>query len=142
HPATIAAALIAAACVLYTVTYRIGDTDLWQHLVVGKAIWKLHQIPQRQIWTWPTFGVPYVLPSWGFRALLWPLWAAGGVTGLFAWRWLTTLVTFALLWAVARRMGARGFAPLVVLVVAGLVLRMRAQVRPETLAGVLFALEI
>jgi hypothetical protein len=73
---------------------------------------------------------------------VWPFWAAGGVTGLFAWRWLTTLVVFGLLWATARRMGARGFTPLVVLAIAALIYRPRSQVRPETLASVLFALEL
>jgi hypothetical protein len=142
HPAYLAALLVAAACVLYSVSYKIFDTDLWQHLAVGRAIWTLHGPPQGQIWNWPGYGEPYVTPSWGFRALVWPFWTAGGVLGLFAWRWLTTLVVFALLWVTARRMGARGFTMLVVLAIAALIYRPRSQVRPETLASVLFALEL
>ncbi len=142
HPATLALAVFAALCVALSVTYRIYDPDVWQHLAVGRALWALHHVPTTQIWIWPTMGVPEVTPSWAFRALLWPFWSAGGVWGLFAWRWLTTLAAFAILWATARRMGARGLAPLVVIVLCALTWRHRSQVRPETVVGVLLALEL
>jgi hypothetical protein len=80
--------------------------------------------------------------SWGFSALIWPVWERAGVWGLFAWRWVTTLTAFGLLWATARRMGARDFVPLVVMVMFGLVWRQRSMARPETLAGVLLAAEV
>jgi hypothetical protein len=137
-----AAALVAAACIAVSVSYRIYDPDLWQHLVVGKAIWQLHRVPTTQLWSWPTYGAPDVNWSWGFSALLWPVWERAGVWGLFAWRWVTALVAFGFLWGAARRMGARGFAPLVVMVVCSLVWRARSQVRPETLAAVLLAAEL
>ena len=89
-----------------------------------------------------TRPTPQALPSWGFRALLWPFYAAGGITGLFVWRWLTSLVTFAVSWVTARRMGAKGLSPLVVMAVAALTYRHRSQVRPETLVGVLLAVQI
>ena len=142
HPAFLAAAVVAAGCVLLSVSFKLSDTDMWQHIAVGREIWRLHAVPTQQIWTWPTYGAPAVTPSWAFRALIWPIWAAAGVPGLFAWRWLTTLAAFALLWATARRMGARGLTSLVVLVVCSLVYRIRSEVRPETLVAVLFALEL
>jgi hypothetical protein len=120
----------------------MDDSDVWQHLAVGRAIWNDREIPRTHLWSWPTYGTPEVLPSWGFRALLWPFWSWGGVWGLQVWRWITTLVAFAFLAAAARRMGARGFAPLVVLVIAALVYRDRSQPRPETLVAVLLAIEI
>jgi hypothetical protein len=51
-------------------------------------------------------------------------------------------VTFALLWAAARAMGVRGPPALLVLVICSLVYRQRSQLRPETLAAVLLALEL
>ncbi len=142
HPAVLSAVLVAAALVLVSVTYLIYDTDIWQHLTVGRAVWTLHRIPTTQVWTWPTYGGPDVNYAWGFEALLWPVWSLGGVNGLFAWRWITTLLAFGLLWAAARRMGARGLTPLVVAVLCALIYRQRSQVRPETLAAVLFAVEV
>jgi hypothetical protein len=138
----IGAAIAVAFLIALSVTWRIVDTDFWQHLAVGRAIWQTRSIPQVNVWTWPTYGEPQVLPSWGFRALLWPFYALGGVLGLFVWRWLTTLAAFGIGWAAARRMGARGFTPFVVLTLCALAYRLRAQVRPETLAAVLLALEI
>jgi hypothetical protein len=142
HPAVLAVALVAAAALVVSVSFALFDPDIWQHLAVGRAIWTLHEIPRTQIWTWPTYGRPEVTPSWGFRALLWWFWDLGGVTGLFVWRWLTTLLAFGLLWAAARRMGARGLSPFFVLALCGLVYRQRSQVRPETLVAVLMAIQI
>ncbi len=142
HPAMLLAAGVAGACIAFTVTYLIIDSDFWQHLLVGRVMWERHAIPRQHLWSWVSYGRPEVLPSWGFRALLWPFYAAGGVIGLFAWRWLTTLGAFGFLWSAARRMGARGFTPLVVLVWCALIYRGRSQVRPETLAAVLMAVEL
>jgi hypothetical protein len=142
HPALWGPALVACAFVIAAVGYELNDPDVWQHLRVGQAIWQTHAVPMTQVWCWPTYGQPQVLPSWGFRALLWPFWQLGGVTGLFVWRWLTTLVALALLWAAARRMGARGLSVLGVAVLASLTWRDRSQVRPEMLVAVLLALEV
>ena len=142
HPAWMAALAVAIVCVLLSVTFEVYEKDFWQHLAVGRAIWHEHRVPTTQLWTWPTYGAPDVNSSWGFRALLWPLWQAGGVGGLFAWRWFTTLVVFGLGFVTARRMGARGFTPLVVIALCALTYRQRSQVRPETLASVWLALSI
>jgi len=141
-PALWLAVLALLASLALSVTFRIYEKDFWQHLAVGRAIWTLHAIPVTELWTWPTYGGPDLNASWGFRALLWPFWRTGGVWGLYAWRWLTTLAVFALAWAAARKMGARGLTPLVVLALCALVYRQRSQVRPETLISVLFALQI
>jgi hypothetical protein len=135
-------ALLAAACIVAAVTVRLFDTDVWQHLLVGRVIWSTHSVPTRQLWSWPTWGAPDTTTSyaWLFRALLWPAWLAGGVVGLQVWRWATTLVAFALAWATGRVVGARGLAPLWVAVLAALAYRQRSQVRPETLSVVLLAL--
>ena len=142
HPAVLVVLLVAAALVVTSVTHLLYDTDFWQHLLVGKVIWTQHRVPATQLWSWPAWGRPDVNYAWGFEALIW-LWGSwSGLAGLFAWRWLTTLLAFGFLWAAARRMGARGFTPLVVAVLCALVYRQRSQVRPETLVAVLFAIEV
>jgi hypothetical protein len=130
---------IVVTSALIGASFEMIDTDLWQHLLVAKLIWTQHRIPHTNEFTWPTFGAPLVLPSWGFRALLWPFWALGGPTGLTVWRWGTTLAAFALLWRVARRIGARGFAALATIAWCVLVYRHRIYVRPETLVAVMLA---
>jgi len=136
------AALVAAACVLIGVTHWIYETDVWEHLLVGRVFWTQHRVFTTDVWSWPAYGAPNVNPSWGFSALLWPFWAIGGVLGLEAWRWLTALATFALLALAARRLGARGLATFFVIALGALVYRQRMQIRPETLAGVWFALTV
>ena len=59
-PAMVAAALVAAVCIAVSMSYKIYDPDIWENLVVGKAIWTLRQIPKTQLWSWPTYGAPDV----------------------------------------------------------------------------------
>jgi tetratricopeptide (TPR) repeat protein len=132
----------AGLCVLAALTFRIFDTDFWQHLAVGRAIWEARAVPDRQIWCWPGHGDPFVLPSWAFRVLLWPVWQLGGVGGLYLWRWLVALAAFGLLWLTVRRMGVRSLAALPVLVVAALIYRQRSLVRPEALVVILLAAQL
>ena len=142
HPAMIAALLVASVCVLVTVSFKLYESDFWHHLLVGRVIWERHEVPTTQMWSWPTYGAPEANSAWLFRALLWPFWSLGGVPGLFVWRWITTFAAFAFLLAAGRRMGARGFAPLVALVVGALIYRLRSQIRPETLVAVLMAVAL
>ena len=121
HPAAwlvLGVITVAAACL---VTHRLADPDLWQHLRVGRTIWERHAVPMVHEWTWPRFGEREVLPSWLFRAAVWPFYAAAGTWGLQAWRWLTTLGAFALLALCARRLGARGMLPWLALLLCALV---------------------
>jgi hypothetical protein len=142
HPALLLLALAVAVLVVLSVTHAAYDPDQWQHLTVGRFIWEQHRFPTTQLWTWPTWGQPEVDYAWGFEALLWPFWKLGGLTGIYLWRWLTTLGVFALAWAAARRMGAKGFVPLVVIALAAMIYRGRTQARPETVAAVLLAAEL
>jgi hypothetical protein len=142
HPALWLAVLAAAAAIVLSVSFRLYEKDMWQHIAVGRALWQLHEVPRTQVWIWPTYGQPDVTPSWLFRALLWPVWEQFGVAGLFAWRWIGTLLVFGLGWATARRMGARGLTPLLAMSVCALTYRQRSQIRPETLAAVLMAIEL
>jgi hypothetical protein len=135
-------AAAAAVCIAVTVSLPLWETDFWQHLLVGKVIWQQHRIPTTHLWSWPTYGALDVNASWGFRALIWPVWKLGGIWGLYVWRWATTLGAFSILWAASRRMGARDFLPLFVLVLCALTYSIRANIRPETLVSVLFALQI
>jgi hypothetical protein len=135
-------ALLVAAVVVITVSFELFDPDLWTHLVLGKAILQLHQVPDRHAWIWPTYAEPEISPSWLFQVLVWPLWSMAGVLGLFALRWLSALAVSGLTWASARRMGARGFAALGVLLLCVVQLGIRSQIRPEGLVTVLIALEI
>src|SRR6185436_8333602 len=129
HPAMIVALLSVAAVLMICVTYILFEPDFWQHLLVGKAIWAMRTVPDQQLWSWPDFGARHITPSWLFRAIIWPIWSAGGLWGLYLWRGITTLVVFVLLWATARRMGARGFAALATFALCGLVYKARSQVR-------------
>ncbi|MEQ1832036.1 MAG: hypothetical protein ABL977_03190 [Candidatus Eisenbacteria bacterium] len=136
------AVLVAFAAVLVSVSFELYEYDFWQHLTFGKALWQLQRVPTQQVWTWLDHGAPVQNPSWGFSAVLWPFWSLGGVTGLAVWRWLSTLVVFALLWRTARALGVRSVPPLVTLVLCALVYRQRSQVRPETLAAMLLAFQL
>ena len=142
HPAFLAALAVAALCLVVDVTYRIAETDFWQHLAVGREILRLGRVPTTQVWTWPQYGTSDVTPSWLFRVMLDLLYRPLGTVGLQLWRWLTILAAFGIAWVTARRMGAKGFAALVVVAWAALPFRLRAEPRPETLVAVLLAVQV
>jgi len=135
-------AVTALAVIAVTVTFPITDPDLWQHLAAGRYLWEARAVPHTQIWTWPAHGAPDIFPSWLFRAVLWPFWKVLGPTGLYVFKWVTTLSAFGVLILTARRMGAGGAAPFVIAALAALTWRQRSMIRPEMLAAVLLALEI
>jgi hypothetical protein len=130
----------AAACLLTVATFRIFDTDLWQHLVRAKAMLTLRAIPRTAIWTWPMYGTPEKNAAWGFALLLWPFWSLGQVLGLQVFRWLAILGAFGIAWRVATRLGARGPAGIVGVVGCAMVYRQRLEARPEMVAVVLLGL--
>src|SRR5262252_4354773 len=134
--------LVAAACLVTSASFTMFDTDIWQHLVRAKAMLALHTIPRTNVWTWPLYGQPERNAAWAFALLVWPFWKLGGVAGLFAFRWLTMLAVFSAAWLVARRLGARGFATIVVLVACAMVFRIRTQVRPEAIGAILLGLQL
>lgn len=147
--ARVALIALAAGIAAAMVSYAIYDPDLWQHLRVGRALWEGLGFPSVNVWTWPTLGAPDLIPSWLFRALLWPFWKFGGVTGVFAWRWLTVLATFGILLAAARAGHPRGApgaptggAALFALLWCVALYRYRSQARPETLVLVLLAIQL
>jgi len=127
---------------LALITFPVFDPDLWQHLRVGKLIWETRSIPDTQLWVWPTWSTPYMLPSWLFRVLLYPFWALGGESGLLAWRWIMMLSAMGLTYGAARALGGRGPWMLPALLWCVMLYRFRSQARPETLAMVLMAVQI
>src|SRR5262245_27580567 len=127
----LAVGLISVVLILASVTFDAQDPDLWHHLAVGRYIWEHRSVPLVELWTWPTYRSPYVNYAWGFEALVWPFWNLGGVTGLFAWRWLMTLATFGLAFSAARAMGTRSLVPIPVAVLCAMVFRSHTLVRPE-----------
>jgi len=141
-PALLMALAAAAIAVLLLVTMIVQDTDLWTLLAQGRAIVADPAAMSVNRWTWPDYGQPQVAASWLFRVVLWPFWSLGGEAGVFVWRWLSALAVFAILYATARRLGARGLLAPLVLAACALVYRTRADARPETLAAILFALAV
>src|SRR5947207_1099188 len=88
------AILVAASCIVFSVTLKIDDPDVWQHLVVGKSMWAARAVRGVHLWSWPGYGTREVTESWLYCAVLYQFWKLGGVWGLFLWRWATVLGTF------------------------------------------------
>ena len=130
----------ATLVVLLVASYRVNDTDFWQHLTIGREIWRTHQVPLTHQWTWASPPLPDLNYAWGFQALLWPFYAGLGVIGLIVWKWWTALVPFALALLTARKLGATWTAAAPVAVLAAVAARDRMEPRPETLAAILLAL--
>lgn len=134
--------LAVLACAAISLSFRIADFDLWEHLAIGRAIWALKTVPITELWTWPTYGSYDVNIEWGFQALLWPLWHLWHLWGVYAWNWVAAAAIFSLVFFSARLLGARGHLPLLLLSIGILTYRQRSVGRPETLAALFLALVI
>lgn len=128
--------------VLLVASYRVFDTDFWQHLRIGRVILERGRIPWSHEWTWANLGIPDVNYAWGFDVLLAGVHAALGDAGLTVWKWGIALALFALGRAGARAVGVRDRLVVPLLVLAAVAGRDRLEPRPETIATLLLAASV
>jgi hypothetical protein len=77
-----------ALTVLFIVTVflsaltKIGDTETWLHLSLGKLIWQMKGVPDAEPFTYPILGEPFSYNSWLFGLLTYALNSHFGAYGL------------------------------------------------------------
>ena len=142
-PAAWIAVAVAAACVLLSVTTRIDDPDVWQHLLVGKAIARLGHGSAD-----PPLDVAALRASRRAAVVGLPRAAVAVLVDRRRHRAVRVAMAHDAPHLRHPRFGRRGapgphgLSPLLVLVVCALTYRLRSQARPETLVAVLLALQL
>jgi len=121
---------------------KVFTSDFGTHIAMGREIVRQMSVPDREFLNYPSLGMPVPNGEWGFQAILYLVYAAGGVYGVSMLCWAVVFAVFFLLY---RSMILRGSDPmlglLAIFAFSGF-LRIRIQPRPEIFTYLFIALTI
>lgn len=137
---------LAALALLFLITLplftKIFTSDFGTHIAIGRQIVQTRSIPDTEFLNYPSLGMKNPNGEWGFQALLYLVFAAGGVYGVSFLCWA---VVFGIFFLIHRATVIRGAHPLLAVVAifafSGF-LRIRVQPRPEIFTYLFTALTI
>jgi len=117
-------------------------SDFGTHIAIGREIVNARSVADREFLNYPSLGMPNPNGEWGFQAILYLVFAAGGV---YAVSFLCWAVVFGIYLLLHRSMTLRGANPflavLAIFAFSGF-LRIRIQPRPEIFTYLFVALTI
>ncbi len=121
---------------------KIFTSDFGTHIALGRQIVQTHSLTDREFLNYPSLGMRNVNTVWGFQAILYLVFSAGGTYGVSLLCWA---VVFGVFFLIHRSTTLRGADPL--LAVAAIFafsgfLRIRIQPRPELFTYLFIALTI
>ncbi len=73
---------------------KIHCFDVWWHLATGKWIWTHKTIPCKDVFSYTQKGRPWTDFTWGFQALIYPIYKIGGFYGLILFKTLVLSLAF------------------------------------------------
>jgi hypothetical protein len=121
---------------------KIFTSDYGTHLALGRHIVDTWRINDKEFLNYTSLGIPNANHSWGFQAILYLVYRAGGNYGVSLMLWA---IVFCILWLLHRSAVLRGANPLLAVLAifafAGF-LRIRIQPRPEIFTYLFIALTI
>ena len=137
---------LAALALLFLITLplltKIFTSDFGTHLALGRQIVQTRSIPDTEFLNYPSLGMRNPNGEWGFQALLYLVYSAGGVGAVSFLCWA---VVFGVFYFIHRATVLRGGHPLLSVVAifafSGF-LRIRIQPRPEIFTYLFTALTL
>ncbi|MCX7607734.1 MAG: hypothetical protein N2049_00755 [Anaerolineales bacterium] len=120
----------------------VTPQDYWWYLRIGQDTLAAGAVPTVDKLSYSQAGAPMVYHSWGAAVLFYLLYQAGGLTLTVLLRGLLLAIAYALVWLIARRLGAGRIPTALVLLLAVLVSSSNWSVRPQLFAYPLFALAL
>jgi len=67
---------------------KIHCFDIWWHLATGKWIWTHKAIPSQDVFSFTQEGDPWIDFTWGFQALIYPIYKVSGLSGIILFKTL------------------------------------------------------
>src|SRR5512143_3709666 len=137
---------LAAFALLFLITLplltKIFTSDFGTHIAIGRQFVQTRSIPDTEFLNYPSLGMRNPNGEWGFQALLYLAYSAGGIYGVSFLCWA---VVFGIFFFIHRATVVRGANPLLAVVAifafSGF-LRIRIQPRPEIFTYLFTALTI
>ncbi|HBO70212.1 MAG TPA: hypothetical protein DD658_08830 [Deltaproteobacteria bacterium] len=121
---------------------KVFTSDFGTHLAIGREIIQDRSVTDKEFLNYPSLGRHNPNGEWGFQAVLYLVYAAGGVYGVSLLCWAVVFSIFLLLHrSMALRGGDPWLAVLAIFAFSGF-LRIRIQPRPEIFTYLFIALTI
>ena len=120
----------------------VTPQDYWWFLRLGHDTLASGAVPRLESMTFTRTGSPVDYQAWGAAVLFWLVYRLGGLPLTVLLRGVVVVVTYTLVWAIARRAGAGYLGASLVLLAAVLTSSNNWSVRPQLLAYPLFALSL
>ncbi len=136
--------LALALLVLITIPLltKIFTSDFGTHIALGRQIVQTRSLPDKEFLNYPSLGMRNPNGEWGFQALLYLVFAAGGVYGVSLLCWAVVLAVYLLIHRSTVLRGADPVVAVVAIFAFSGFLRIRIQPRPEIFTYLFTALTI
>ena len=122
---------------------KIFTSDFGTHIALGRYIVQQHDIPSREHWNYPSLGMENGSGGeWGFEAILYLVYAAGGEYGVSFLVWAVVLGIFLFLYRAIVLRGANPLLTVLAIFAFSGFLRIRIQPRPEIFTYLFTAMTI
>lgn len=121
---------------------KIFTSDFGTHIALGRQIVQTRSIPDTEFLNYPSLGKPNPNGEWGFQALLYLVFSAGGVYGVSFLCWAVVFGIFLLIHRATVLRGADPLLAVVAIFAFSGFLRIRIQPRPEIFTYLFTALTI
>lgn len=110
---------------------KIRCYDVWWHLAAGKWIWQHKQIPFKDIFSYTQYGRTWTDFTWGFQALVYPIYKVGGFTGIIFFKATILALAFYFLYKTLKLVGGNDLLICLLLFFVLFVSYPRFMVRPH-----------
>lgn len=98
-------ALVLVGVFLFSLN-QIADFDFFYHLKTGQYIWQTTSVPLYDVFSYTAPGARWITHSWFFELILYGLYSLAGYWGIMVFVALAGAVTYALMLALGRLLGA------------------------------------
>ena len=137
---------LVAVTLLFLVTLpmltKIFTSDFGTHIAIGREIVQTRTVAEKEFLNYPSLGRDNPNGEWGFQAILYLVFSAGGVYGVSFFVWAIVFAIFLLLHRGAVLRGAHPLLAVLAIFAFSGFLRIRIQPRPEIFTYFFIALTI
>jgi hypothetical protein len=112
---------------------KIFTSDFGTHIAIGRHIWEHREISAPEFLNYTALGMTNYFHEWGFQAILYGVYSAGGALGVSFFCWLVVCCIFFQIYRVCVLRGAHPLLAVLAIFCFSGFLRIRIQPRPEIL---------
>lgn len=122
--------------------FKIGETDFWMHISIGRLIWSLKGLPGHELFPYTMTAEPFLYTSWLFGLIYYLTYQALDVYGVILLKAITVTTAFYILLRDSLRPHRNYFISIIIMSIVVIIARYRFVERPDTFLMVLLSFSI